>query len=89
VTAQHPEYVQTLRGAGVEAVVVCGIAANVCCFFAARDLRRAGFRVVMAEDASAGIDLPAAGLFVAKAKEEGLSLGIEYESTDAVIAAAT
>jgi nicotinamidase/pyrazinamidase len=89
VTAQHPEYAQTLRGAGVEAVVVCGIAANVCCFFAARDLRRAGFRVILAEDASAGIDVPAAGLFQAKAKEEGLALGIEYVSTADVIAAAS
>lgn len=88
LTAQHPEYVQTLRGAGVEVVVVCGIATNVCCFFAARDLRRAGFRVVMAQDASAGIDVPAAGLFQAKAKEEGLALGIEYVMTADVIAAA-
>src|SRR5947207_3167160 len=55
-----------------------GIATNICCFFAARDLRRAGFDVWMAEDAGAGIDVPAAGLFRAKAKAEGQSLGIRY-----------
>ena len=59
-------------------MAVCGIATNICCFFAARDLRRAGFRVLMVEDACAGIDVPAAGLFQAKAREEGLALGIEY-----------
>ena len=32
----------------------------------------------MAEDASAGIDVPAAGLFQAKAKAEGQALGIRY-----------
>jgi nicotinamidase/pyrazinamidase len=34
----------------------------------------------MAEDASAGIDVPAAGLYQAKAREEGLDLGIRYVS---------
>ena len=48
------------------------------CFFAARDLRAAGFDVWMAEDASAGIDVPAAGLFQAAAKAEGEGLGIRY-----------
>lgn len=80
LTAQHPEYVATLRAAGIAAVAVCGIATNICCFFVARDLRNAGFRVLMLEDASAGIDIPAAGLFQAKAKEEGITLGIEYVS---------
>ncbi len=78
LTAQHPEYVATLRAAGIDAVAVCGIATNICCFFAARDLRQAGFRVRMVEDASAGLDVPAAGLYQAKAKEEGRALGIEY-----------
>jgi nicotinamidase/pyrazinamidase len=32
----------------------------------------------MIEDASAGIDVPAAGLFQARAKEEGIAMGIEY-----------
>ncbi len=70
------------RGAGkLNCVVICGIATNICCFFAARDFRQAGFRVVMVEDASAGIDVPAAGLFQVKAKNEGQSLGIEYVAT--------
>jgi nicotinamidase/pyrazinamidase len=78
LTAQHPGYVGLLRAESVETAVVCGIATNICCFFVARDLRQAGLRVLMVEDASAGIDVPAAGLFQAKAKEEGQALGIEY-----------
>lgn len=89
VTAQHPAFVQTLRASGVKTAVICGIATNICCFFTARDLRKAGFEVVMAEDASAGIDVPAAGLYEAKAKEEGQGLGIRYATTAEVIGEAT
>lgn len=89
VTAQHPSLFALYRAAGVGTVVVCGIAANICCFFAARDLRRAGFRVILVEDASAGIDVPAAGLFQAQARQEGIALGIEYVRTEEVLAAAT
>jgi nicotinamidase/pyrazinamidase len=78
VTAQHPAFAAFLSASGIRSVVVCGIATNICCFFAARDLRRAGFDVWLVEDASAGIDIPAAGLFQAKAKAEGQSLGIRY-----------
>jgi nicotinamidase/pyrazinamidase len=85
LTAQHPGYVGLLRGERIETAVVCGIAANICCFFVARDLRKAGLRVLMVEDASAGIDVPAAELFQAKAKEEGRALGIEYVTTAEVV----
>src|SRR5262249_1144285 len=78
LTAQHPAYIDLLKAAGIDTVAVCGIATNICCFFVARDLRRAGLRVLMVEDASAGSDVPAAGLFQAKAKQEGAGLGIEY-----------
>jgi nicotinamidase/pyrazinamidase len=78
VTAQHPGFPALLRESGVDTVVVCGLATNICCFFAARDLRRAGFGVVLVEDASAGLDVPTAGLFQAKAKEEGTAMGIRY-----------
>ena len=78
VTAQHPAFAAFLSASGIRSVVVCGIATNICCFFAARDLRRAGFDVWMAEDASAGIDVPAAGLLQSNAKAEGRSLGIRY-----------
>ena len=87
VTAQHPGFPGVLRASGVTAVVVCGLATNICCFYAARDLRRAGFDVSLVEDASAGIDVPAAGLFQARAKEEGLRLGIRYVTTADVLAA--
>ena len=78
VTAQHKGFTHFLKASGITAVVVCGIATNICCFFAARDLKAAGFDVWIAEDASAGIDVPAAGLFQAKAKAEGQALGIHY-----------
>ena len=78
VTAQHPAFAAFLAASGIQAVVVCGLATNICCAFAARDLRRAGFDVWLAEDASAGIDVPAAGLFQAATKAEGQALGIRY-----------
>jgi nicotinamidase/pyrazinamidase len=81
VTAQHPGFPAVLRGSGIANVVVCGLAENICCFYAARDLRQAGFEVFMVEDASAGIDVPAAGLFQAKAKAEGRQAGIRYVTT--------
>jgi nicotinamidase/pyrazinamidase len=84
ITAQHPGFIALLRSTGIDTVAVCGIAANICCFFAARDLRRAGFRVLMVEDASAGIDIPDAGLFQAKAKEEGTAMGIRYVTANEV-----
>jgi nicotinamidase/pyrazinamidase len=84
VTAQHPGLPALFKAEGVTAVVVCGLATNICCFYAARDLRRAGFRVLIAEDASAGIDVPAANLFQQQARAEGQGLGIEYVGTVAV-----
>src|SRR5881227_3562303 len=74
VTAQHPGIPALYKASGLTTVVVCGIATNICCFFAARDLRQAGFRVLLVEDASAGIDVPAAALFQAKAKAEGQTM---------------
>jgi nicotinamidase/pyrazinamidase len=78
VTAQHPGFAPFLKASGIASVVVCGIATNICCFFAARDLKLAGLDVWLAEDASAGIDVPAAGLLQATAKAEGTALGIRY-----------
>jgi nicotinamidase/pyrazinamidase len=86
VTAQHPGFAAALRGSGVTTVIVCGIATNICCFFSARDLRRAAFRVLIVEDASAGIDVPAADLFQAKAKAEGQQIGIEYVTMSDLLA---
>ncbi len=87
VTAQHPGFAAALRGSGIRTVVVCGLATNICCFGAARDLRTEGFEVWLVEDASAGIDVPAAGLFQKKAKEEGQHLGIQYVTVADVLAA--
>jgi nicotinamidase/pyrazinamidase len=87
VTAQHPGLPALLKAEGITAVVVCGLATNICCFYAARDLRKAGFRVLIVDDASAGIDVPAANLFQQQARAEGQGLGIEYVDTGAVCAA--
>lgn len=81
LTAQHDAYPHLLRGGGVKTVVICGLATNICCYFVARDLRREGFRVLIVEDASAGIDIPAAGLLQDKTKAEGQAQGIEYVRT--------
>jgi nicotinamidase/pyrazinamidase len=88
VTAQHPGLPHLLRAEGVTTVVVCGLATNICCFYAARDLRRAGFRVLLVEDASAGIDVPAANLWQHQARSEGETLGIAYVTTEGVRSAA-
>lgn len=87
VVAQYPGMPDLLRAEGIETVVVCGLTTNICVFSAARDLRRAGFRVVIAEDATAGIDVPKAGLFQKKARAEGEELGIEYVKTTEVVEA--
>lgn len=78
VTAQHPGMFALYRAQSLTTVVICGIATNICCYFAARDFRQAGFRVLLVEDASAGIDIPAAGLLQTRAKEDGTRIGIEY-----------
>jgi nicotinamidase/pyrazinamidase len=78
ITAQQPSFIDTLKARNINTVCVCGIATNICCFYTARDLRRAGFRVIMIEDASAGIDVPAASLYQATAKAEAITIGIEY-----------
>jgi nicotinamidase/pyrazinamidase len=89
LTAQHPGYSTLLGVDGITTVAVCGIATNICCFYAARDLRRAGFRVLLVEDASAGIDVPAANLYQHAAKSDGKQMGIEYVSVSEVLAALT
>ncbi len=85
ITAQHPAMVALYRDSGIEAVAVCGIATNICCFFTARDFKQAGFRALIVEDASAGIDVTAAGLLQTKTKAAGLALGIEYVNTDFLV----
>src|SRR3954464_9174307 len=47
VTAQHPGMIDLYRDGGINSVVVCGLATNICCVFAARDFRQAGFEVTV------------------------------------------
>ena len=86
VTAQHPGFIALLRESAVATVALCGLATNICCYYAARDLRKACFRALVVEDASAGIDVPAANLFQERARADGIRAGIEYVTTDAVFA---
>ncbi|MBX7106265.1 MAG: isochorismatase family protein [Gemmataceae bacterium] len=85
VTAQHPGMPGLYRAEKIDTVAVCGLATNICCFFAARDFARAGFRTLIVEDASAGIDIAAAGLFQDQAKKDGQALGIEYVTVTEVM----
>lgn len=88
ITAQHPAFIDLLRASRIGTVVIAGVALNICCFFTAQDLRKAGFDVWMVEDASAGIDIPTACLFQAKAKEEAQAGGVRYVTVAEVIAGA-
>jgi len=85
ITAQHPAFIALLRSTNIESVVVCGLAKNICVFYTARDLRKAGFQVIIADDASAGIDIPAAGLFQDHARREAEQLGILYLNTAEIV----
>ena len=79
VTAQHPGLFDLYRAEKITAVVICGLATNILLFSSPPAISsNAGFRVMIVEDASAGIDVPAAGLFQAKAKAEAIAAGIEY-----------
>jgi nicotinamidase/pyrazinamidase len=78
VTAQHPGLMEYYRAGGITTVVVCGLALNICCYYSARDFRNAGFKVILVEDASAGLDVPAANLLAGNTKKQGQQLGIDY-----------
>ncbi len=80
ITHQYPAYATFLKKSGIKSAVICGLAANICCFYTARDLRKEKLRVFLLEDASAGVDVPEAGLFQDKAKAEGEKMGIRYLS---------
>jgi nicotinamidase/pyrazinamidase len=85
ITAQHPAFIALLRSTNIESVVVCGLAKNICVFYTACDLRKAGFQVIIADDASVGIDVPAAGLFQDHARREAEQLGILYLNTAEIV----
>ncbi len=87
VTLDHPAFPQFLRLDGIDTVVIAGLARNICCFATARDLRAADFRVILVEDASAGIDLPELGILEEHTRTEAAQLGISYATTAEIRAA--
>jgi nicotinamidase/pyrazinamidase len=87
LTAQHPAWMSLLWDSDITTVVIAGLATNICCFFVARDLCNQGFSVFLVEDASAGIDVPAAGLFQDKTRKEAIALGIQYYSVQQILQA--
>jgi len=89
ITAQHPAYTNLLHAAGIDTVVVCGLATNICCYDSAYDLRQKHFRVFLVEDASAGIDVPKADLWQEETKQRGQEAGICYINTGEIIALLT
>jgi nicotinamidase/pyrazinamidase len=83
---QYPAYPNLLHSE-VNAVMVCGLALNICCHLTALDLRKHNLNVVLIEDASAGINVPQAGFQMEKARAEAAQAGIPYLRTDDLIAA--
>lgn len=84
VTAQHPGFAAFLKACGIERVVIGGLARNICCFSTARDLCREGLEVWIVEEATAGIDVPQAGLYQKDARAEADRLGIIHVHLDQV-----
>ncbi len=80
ITAEQPGYAPFLGASGIATVVLCGVARNICVHWTGRDLALAGFQVVLVTDASAGIDLPSAGLFQSQALTEAQSLGFAFHT---------
>ena len=86
ITAQHPAFVDLLRASGVALGGGLWTGDEHLLFLCGAGPAQAGFDVALVEDASAGIDVPAAGLFQERTRTEGLNLGIRYVSTVAVMA---
>ncbi len=71
-----------LRGRGVTAVAVCGLATDYCVKFTALDAAAEGFAVVLVEDACRGVDLRPGD--VARAVEQVRAAGVRVTRADAV-----
>jgi isochorismatase family protein len=84
ITTQYPGFIAFLRATGIESVVICGLATNICCYHTARDLRQQGFDVFLVEDACAGLDIPTGEPSQAQAKAEGQRLGVRYLTTNEI-----
>jgi len=68
-----------MRGLGIEAVVIGGLATDYCVFFSAMDARRLGFEVVLAEDAARGVGFPEGS--VERAASEMRSAGVAFSDS--------
>jgi nicotinamidase/pyrazinamidase len=69
-----------LRGMGYTDVYLCGLALDVCVYFSAQDASQLGYRTLVIEDASRGIDDPPGSL--GKAIDDMRSRGVEFIKSD-------
>jgi nicotinamidase/pyrazinamidase len=76
---QGTELAVLLRGQGIRRVFVCGLATDYCVKATALDARRAGFEVIVLEDAIRGVEVHAGDC--AKAIDEMSAAGIRLAKT--------
>lgn len=76
---QGTELTALLRGQGIQRVFVCGLATDYCVKATALDARRAGFGVLVLEDAIRGVEVQPGDC--AKAIEEMAATGIGFVKT--------
>ena len=69
-----------LKGRGVDQIYVLGLATDYCVKFTALDARKLGFRAVLVEDGSRGVELRPGD--VARAVEEMKSAGVQVVRSD-------
>lgn len=72
-----------LRGLGLDAVYIAGLALDYCVFFSALDAARLGYHVVVVRDATRAVDSPAgrAAWAIAELQRNGVSI---IESTEVI-----
>jgi nicotinamidase/pyrazinamidase len=71
-----------LRGEGVDAVFICGLATDYCVKFTALDARQLGFETTLIADASAGVNLQPGDSEAAI--QQMMGAGVAITSTDAL-----
>jgi nicotinamidase/pyrazinamidase len=81
---QGTELAGLLKGQGIQRIFVCGLATDYCVKATALDARKAGFDVVVLEDAIRGVEVQPGDC--ARAIEEMAAAGIRFAKTIALTA---